>query len=216
MNDEGRKRHWENVYCGKRDREFSWYQNLPSVSLELVELAGIRSDAAVIDIGGGTSLFSECLIEKGIGDISVLDLSQSALEESKRRLGSRGAGVCWLVADITTWRPKRQYDLWHDRAVFHFLVEKGDRAAYLDRLEQALKRDGFVIIATFAPDGPKKCSGLPVVRYSPDSLWEALGANYELVAHRLETHETPWGSKQSFQFSLFRKTGGHRRLERQE
>ena len=108
MNDEGRKRHWENVYCGKGDREFSWYQNLPSVSLELVELAGIRSDAAVIDIGGGTSFFSECLIEKGIGDISVLDLSQSALEESKRRLGLRGKGVCWLVADITTWRPANQ------------------------------------------------------------------------------------------------------------
>ena len=202
---EDRRNHWENAYGKKTDTQLSWHQNMPAVSLELIELAGVCPTSAVIDIGGGTSRLAACLIERGVTDVTVLDLSRTALDKNKRRLGAAGKTVNWVAADITIWEPHRQYDVWHDRAVFHFLVKPRDRSAYLDRLAGCLKPGGHAVIATFALDGPEKCSGLPVARYSPDSLSRTLGDGYERLAHRFQLHETPWGSQQSFQYSLFRK-----------
>ncbi|MDU8945957.1 class I SAM-dependent methyltransferase [Ovoidimarina sediminis] len=205
MNENDRRDHWEKVYVDKSDFHLSGYEEVPSASLELAEHAGINSASVVIDIGGGTSRFAECLIDRGVRDVSVLDLSRSALDANRSRLGLRGKDVTWLVADITTWKSERQYDLWHDRAVFHFLVKEKDRAAYLDCLNKAVKAGGHAIIATFVPDGPEKCSGLPVERYSPESLSVTLGEAYKLLEYRFDIHVTPWGSEQRFQFSLFEK-----------
>lgn len=202
---ETRKDHWERIYASKSEDALSWHQDTPAISLELARLAGVTPSHRVIDVGGGASTFTDGLIGLGVRDISVLDLSQAALDAQKARLGPRGADVAWIVADITTWSPERTYDLWHDRAVFHFLVEPSDRAAYLDCMSRALRPGGHAIIATFAPDGPEKCSGLPVARYSPETLADVLGPDYELTAQRGQKHLTPTGVAQSFQFSLFRK-----------
>jgi ubiquinone/menaquinone biosynthesis C-methylase UbiE len=199
-----RGQHWERVYREKDDTQLSWYQDDPKISLELCDLAGVDSASSVIDIGGGTSRFAERLIERGLIDVSVLDLSAAALDRSRRQLGPLGEQIEWIAADVTVWIPDRSYDLWHDRAVFHFLVDADDRTAYLDRLCRCLRPGGHAIIATFALDGPEKCSGLPIVRYDPEGLSGELGDRFTLVAHRRHTHKTPWGSPQSFQFSLLR------------
>ena len=196
--------HWEGVYREKEDTQLSWHQDDPSLSLELCDLAGVDKGSSVVDIGGGTSRFAERLIEKGLSDVSVLDVSEAALDRSRRQLGPVGERIVWIAADVTTWSPDRSYDLWHDRAVFHFLVDAGDRTAYRERLYRCLRPGGHAIIATFALDGPEKCSGLPVVRYDPEGLSEVLGDRFTLVTHRRHTHITPWGTPQSFQFSLLR------------
>ncbi|GHD98490.1 NodS-like protein [Defluviimonas sp. 20V17] len=202
---ETKQDHWNRIYSRKAETELSWHQDDPARSLDLVAEAGLTPDQSVIDIGGGTSRVTDGLLERGLRDLTVLDLSEAALDRLRQRLGPRGQDVAWIAADITTWAPGRVYDLWHDRAVFHFLVTPEDRAAYLERLSQALRLDGHAIIATFAPDGPETCSGLPVERYSPQSLAQTLGPDYRLLTHRLERHQTPGGVVQSFQFSLFRK-----------
>ncbi len=196
--------HWEGVYREKEDAQLSWHQDDPSISLELCDVAGVDSGSSVIDIGGGTSRFAERLIERGLRDVSVLDVSEAALDRSRRQLGSVSEQIEWIAANVTTWIPDRNYDLWHDRAVFHFLVNADDRTAYRDRLCRGLRPGGHAIIATFALDGPEKCSGLPIARYDPERLSEVLGDRFTLVAHRSHTHNTPWGSPQSFQFSLLR------------
>lgn len=196
--------HWEGVYREKEDTRLSWHQDDPSISLELCDVAGVDSGSSAIDIGGGTSRFAERLMERGLSDVSVLDLSEAALDRSRRQLGAVGEQIKWIAADVTTWSPDRNYDLWHDRAVFHFLVDADDRSAYRDRLCRCLRPNGHAMIATFALDGPEKCSGLPVVRYNPEGLSEELGDRFTLVAHRSHKHNTPWGSPQSFQFSLLR------------
>ena len=145
------------------------------------------------------------LVDRGFEDVTVLDLSEAALEAAKGRLGGLAARVHWIVADATVWEPLKAYDIWHDRAAFHFLTEDRDRAAYVARLERALKVGGYAIIATFALDGPERCSGLPVVRYDPVSLGQTLGRAFQLVDTRRHAHATPWGSDQSFQFSVFRR-----------
>ncbi|QPZ93384.1 class I SAM-dependent methyltransferase [Thioclava electrotropha] len=203
--NEARKDHWDRIYGNKSDSDLSWHQDAPEISLELAERAGLTPDTRVIDVGAGTSRVVDGLIARGLRDISVLDLSQAALDAQRARLGPRGADVEWIVADITRWSPQRVYDLWHDRAVFHFLVDPSDRAAYVTRLSRALRIGGHAIIVTFAPDGPETCSGLPVRRYSPEALGGVLGPDFELVAKRFQKHTTPSGNLQSFQFSLFRK-----------
>jgi trans-aconitate methyltransferase len=164
---------------------------------------GIRSDADIIDVGGGASRLVDCLLEKGFSRVTVLDLSANALDEAKKRLGRRGDGIDWIAADVTAWEPSRTYDLWHDRAAFHFLTDAVDRDAYVARLKKAVRAGGHVIIATFAPDGPEKCSGLPIVRYNPEAVASALGAGFELVDSRRHDHVTPGGNTQRFQFSRF-------------
>ncbi|WP_269583138.1 class I SAM-dependent methyltransferase [Roseibium sp. Sym1] len=200
-----RRTHWEKVYEEKAEAELSWTQADPGISLELSETAGITGASSVIDVGAGTSRFGARLIQRGIHDVTVLDISEFAIERARRESGEAGEAITWIVADITTWTPSRTFDLWHDRAVFHFLVDQGDRAAYIARLHRALRPGGHAIIATFALDGPDKCSGLPVVRYSPQTLGETLGEEFKLIQSRLDVHRTPWDSPQPFQFSLFER-----------
>ncbi|MDE5452164.1 methyltransferase domain-containing protein [Bradyrhizobium sp. CSA112] len=207
MEDAGRQAHWENVYTTKGENEVSWFQQSPAPSLELIVQAGATRTPAIIDIGGGASRLVDNLIEQGFEDVTVLDLSGAALAAAKSRLGADAERVSWIVADATTWEPGRAYDIWHDRAAFHFLTEASDRAAYIARLERALKIGGHAIIATFAPDGPEKCSGLPVARYDSASLGRTLGATFKLVHTQRHEHATPWDSRQNFQFSVFRREG---------
>jgi SAM-dependent methyltransferase len=204
MQSEGRQAHWEGVYTKKGENEVSWFQESPAPSLQLIAQVGATPASAIIDIGGGASRLVDNLIEQGFEDVTVLDLSEAALEAAKARLGGRAAQVQWIVADATVWEPLKAYDIWHDRAAFHFLTEDRDRAAYIARLEQALKVGGYAIIATFALDGPERCSGLPV-RYDPAGLGQTLGRAFQLVDTRRQIHATPWGSEQSFQFSVFRR-----------
>lgn len=202
---DGRSDHWERVYATKEESEVSWYQDAPTTSLEMIEKAGISRDAAVVDIGGGASNLVDALLDRGFTDLTVLDLSETALDVSRKRLGGSAEQVQWIAADIADWRPERHYNLWHDRATFHFLTDPRDRTAYLSALRAAVPTGGWAMLATFDLDGPVKCSGLPVVRYSPDTLAECLGHEFSLVNERHHQHTTPGGASQSFQFSLLRR-----------
>ncbi|MBN8986939.1 MAG: class I SAM-dependent methyltransferase [Rhizobiales bacterium] len=205
MSDASRQAHWESVYTSKGENEVSWFQESPAPSLALItEICAVPS-SAIIDIGGGTSRLVDQLIDRGFLDVTVLDLSAAALETPKARLGERAGRARWLVADATTWEPSRSYDIWHDRAAFHFLTEALDRAAYIARLEHGLKIGGHAIIATFALDGPEKCSGLPIMRYDAARLGQTLGARFKLLQSLGNDHATPWGSHQPFQFSVFQR-----------
>ena len=207
MGDISRQSHWENVYATKRENEVSWFQQSPMPSLDLIMQAEPTLSSAIVDIGGGASRLVDNLLERGFKDITVLDLSAAALAADKARLGSRAEQVNWIVADVTRWEPARAYDIWHDRAAFHFLTDASDRAAYIARLERGLKVGGHAIIATFAPDGPEKCSGLPVARYDSAGLARTLGAAFKLIHTQRHAHTTPWQARQAFQFSIFRREG---------
>jgi ubiquinone/menaquinone biosynthesis C-methylase UbiE len=208
MEAESRRAHWETVYASKSEREVSWFQESAAPSLELIAEAGVTPLSAIIDVGGGASRLVDALLEKGFRDVTVLDISEAALAAAKARLSGRGLSVQWVISDVTEWRPEAAaFDLWHDRAAFHFLTDPGDRTAYVARMIRALKPGGHAIIATFALDGPERCSGLPVARYDGRSVGEAIGDRFELIRTRPEAHVTPWGAKQSFQFSLFRFRG---------
>jgi SAM-dependent methyltransferase len=198
-----RQAHWQNVYASKGETEVSWFQDRPAISLEFIAAAKVRYDAAIIDIGGGASRLVDALLDDGYSNLTVLDLSEAALAASRNRIGPRAEAVKWVAADVTTWQPSQSYDLWHDRAAFHFLTEESDRQAYVSRLTTALCPGGQAIIGTFAPDGPERCSGLPVMRYDPASLAATLGPAFRLLASRVEEHRTPWGASQIFQFSRF-------------
>jgi SAM-dependent methyltransferase len=205
MGDVTRRAHWENVYTTKGERDVSWFQENPAPSLELIALAGLSASASIIDIGGGASRLVDILAERNLGQITVLDVSAAALDAAKVRLGSKAAGVQWIAADITNWEPAQAYDVWHDRAAFHFLTEPDDQSAYVARLHKAVRPGGYAIIGTFALDGPEKCSGLAVVRHDAASLSAALGGGFELIDARRHDHITPWGALQRFQFSTFRR-----------
>jgi ubiquinone/menaquinone biosynthesis C-methylase UbiE len=194
---EERARFWDSAYASRGVQSVSWYQDTPIVSLELIEALGIGRDAAVVDIGGGASVLVDRLVEQGFVDVSVLDVSADALAEARRRLGD-AAPVSWLHEDLRVWRPERRFDLWHDRAVFHFLVTCDDRDRYLQTLRSAIKTNGAVVLATFAADGPEFCSGLPVARYSSADLAHLLGNRFELLETRQEEHTTPAGVMQPF------------------
>jgi len=196
--------HWQSVYARKGEREVSWFQESPQPSLDLIEGCATPS-SAIVDIGGGASHLADALLQRGFKDLTVLDLSSAALAAAKARIGSAAEHVRWITADIVTWAPERVYDVWHDREAFHFLVAEPDRAAYLARLERALRPGGHAIIATFAPDGPERCSGLPVTRYNADGLARTLGPSFRLESTRRHEHVTPWGAPQAFQFSVFRR-----------
>jgi trans-aconitate methyltransferase len=200
-----RSTHWDNVYATKGEAEVSWFQDSPAISLEMIRAANPDHDAAIIDIGGGASRLVDALLQDGYRDVAVLDLSANALDAAKKRIGAAASPVDWIIADATTWQPAKTYDVWHDRAAFHFLTDPRDRTAYVERLRSAVARAGQVIIATFAPDGPEKCSGLPVQRHDSASLAAELEPGFELVETRSELHHTPWQSTQAFQFSRFRR-----------
>jgi SAM-dependent methyltransferase len=200
-----RRAHWENVYATKDEHAVSWFQDKPDISLSLIRATGVTATASIVDIGGGASRLVDTLLDEGFNAITVLDLSQKALATSKARLGARGAHVRWIVADITTWEPFQTYDVWHDRAALHFLTDPEDRVAYAECVSRAVPPGGHVIIGTFAPDGPERCSGLPVVRYDAATLGELLGHSFELIESRRHDHQTPAGATQKYQFSRFQR-----------
>lgn len=197
--------HWAQVYAARATHEVSWYQIRPETSLKLIANLGIQPDDAVIDVGGGASNLVDHLLEQGLTDVTVLDISTAALSAVKVRLGKGGDSVHWLAGDITHLRPQGPYRLWHDRAVFHFLTAADDRRTYLATLSEALPRGGFAIMATFAEDGPERCSNLPVRRYSPDLLAAELGQGFELIQSLRETHVTPAQGEQKFIYGVFRR-----------
>ena len=205
MNKPGRQAHWRQVYKEKGEKQVSWFQEKPALSLELIHGVGVKPTAAIIDIGGGASRLVDVLVRDGYRDLTVLDLSDDAVAITRSRLAERAVLVKWIVADMTEWEPSREYDLWHDRAAFHFLTEAADRAAYLDRLTQAIRPGGHTIIGTFAIDGPERCSGLPVMRYDATLLSAALGRAFALIGTRRQDHTTPTGGVQRFLFSVFRR-----------
>jgi SAM-dependent methyltransferase len=189
--------HWDAAYAGRGTTAVSWYQPTPTVSIRAIGRLELPGDAAVIDVGGGASSLVEGLIDAGWRDITVLDISQVALDELRARVGAQ-APVTLVRANVLEWEPTRRFDVWHDRAVFHFLVEEGDRKRYVGTLRRALRPGGFVVIGTFAPDGPQRCSGLPVVRYGADELADVLGSAFEPVETEREVHITPSGVAQPF------------------
>lgn len=201
------KPHWENVYETKSAHEVSWYRPRLDVSLQLIDSVLTDPGSAIIDIGGGESTLVDDLIRSGRSDVTVLDISQAALDATKARLGTSADSVSWISADITTVDLGfGRYDLWHDRAVFHFLTRPEDRDAYIQRVRQAVKPQGYIVVATFGPDGPLKCSGLDIVRYDSNSLVVAFGDGFDLLDTTTEIHKTPWDSEQEFVYCLMHKS----------
>ena len=200
-----RKKHWENVYGQKKPVEVSWYQVEPAVSLGFITLIEIDSVAKIIDVGGGASVFVDKLLDQGFQNLTVLDISSKAIHHAQERLGRRAENVSWIEADVTEFESSIQYDFWHDRAVFHFLTDAEDRTKYVRRLKESIKPGGHVVIAAFAIDGPPKCSGLDVERYSPEKMKNELGDSFELVNSVTELHITPWNKQQKFIYCYFKK-----------
>lgn len=202
-----RKQHWEQVYTTRASDAVSWFQEHADLSLRMIHHTGLGKNAAIIDVGGGASRLVDDLVAEAYTDLTVLDLSVAALEAAKRRLGKHSNAVHWMAGDITCADfPAHRFDIWHDRAVFHFLTEPVDRRAYVERVMHAVRPGGHVIVATFAEDGPDKCSGLPVIRYEPEALHDEFGEAFLLVEHEREAHHTPSGSVQQFVYCYCRKS----------
>lgn len=201
-----RQYHWTRVYQQKASSAVSWYQPQPGPSLHALNRFGARPSNSLIDVGGGASKLVDALLKRGWTDLTVLDIAAPALEAAKERLGADAQKVHWEVADITVWEPSRRYEVWHDRAVFHFLTQASQRQAYRRALMGGLVSGGLVIMATFALDGPEKCSGLPVERYDGASLASALGEPFRLLESWRDEHVTPWGATQSFNWCAFRRS----------
>lgn len=200
-----RRAHWEKVYTGKSPGDHSWFQKEPTTSLSLIRQATLPADARVLDVGGGVSSLPRFLLQEGFRNVSSLDISPAAIETAQEELGPRATKVEWIVADILDFRPQRRWELWHDRAVFHFLTSPEDREAYFGVLNRCLRPGGHLIMATFALDGPSRCSGLDCSRYNPDTLSSVLGPQFQLRGSVEETHRTPTGSEQSFVYSWFER-----------
>ena len=200
------KNHWEHVYSTKKTESVSWFQEHAEQSMRLIRATGVPYSAGIIDVGGGASTLVDDLLSSGYCAVSVLDLAAAALSVAKARLGERASEVQWTEGDITkVLLPVHAFDVWHDRAVFHFLTSKEDRAAYVDTVLRSVKPGGHVIVATFAEDGPIQCSGLPVMRYGPSELHAEFGSPFSLVQHEREEHHTPFGTVQKFVYCYCRK-----------
>jgi 2-polyprenyl-3-methyl-5-hydroxy-6-metoxy-1,4-benzoquinol methylase len=200
------KIHWQHIYETKVPTQVSWYQEHARFSLQFIQNTGVQRTGQIIDVGGGASTLVDDLITAGFQRITVLDISTTALELARERLGARASDVNWVEADMTQVElPHQAYDVWHDRAVFHFLTQVADRQRYINTVRHAVRTGGHVILATFAPDGPDRCSGLDVVRYSPESLHGEFGETFELVDSSPETHHTPFGTEQRFIYCYCRK-----------
>ncbi len=200
------KSHWEHIYETKDVTDVSWFQEHAVLSVRLIRATGLDTTARIIDVGGGASTLVDDLLSNGYSEVTVLDISGAALQRSKDRLGQRAENVTWVEADITQANlPENYYDLWHDRAVFHFLTDETDRAAYVKTVQRCVKTGGHIIVASFGLGGPEKCSGLNVVRYSPESMHDEFGDDFELVDSTTETHHTPFGTDQEFVYCYCRK-----------
>ena len=198
--------HWQRIYETRRPTEVSWYEPVPERSLELIRATGIPLEAPILDVGGGASVLVDHLLASGYADVTVLDLSPAALEQARVRLGPLSRRVTWIVADITTFVPERRYVLWHDRAVFHFLLRPEEQRRYLAALRKGLAPHGHVVLATFGPEGPERCSGLAVQRYSAAALGALLGPGFQLRSSRIEQHRTPGGETQEFLYTWWQAT----------
>lgn len=199
------KQHWDEVYATKSPDSVSWFQREATPSLHALDLLGAQPCQSLIDVGGGASTLVDALLDRGWTDVSVLDIAAPALNAAKERLAGTAERVNWIVADVTSWQPSRRYQVWHDRAVFHFLTDAARRAAYRKGLLSALQSNGAVIIATFAPYGPSHCSGLPVCRYDAEGIAKELGPELEMVEHWTEDHVTPAGNLQAFTWCVLRR-----------
>lgn len=195
---------WDAAYSQKGEAGVSWYEERPTFSIELAEKFVSIPHPSVIDIGGGASRFVDAGLHEGWA-MTVLDISAQAIEAARLRLGASAGAVEWIVADVTTWQPDNAYDIWHDRAAFHFLTDHRDRQAYVERLRTALKPGGHAIIASFAPDGSERCSGLSVERYDEEKLVDAVGEGFRLIESHRRLHRTPWGAEQSFQYTVLQR-----------
>ncbi len=201
-----KKEHWENVYATKSQDQMSWYHDHLDNSLELIIQTSVGKDPAIIDVGGGSSTLVDDLLDRGFADVSVLDISGAAIAKSKERLGASAQVVNWIVSDITEADlPDDRFDVWHDRAVFHFLTYPDDRRKYVDLVMRALKPNGHLIVAAFGLEGPQKCSGLDVVRYSSETMQGEFGEQFQLIQSLDETHNTPFGTTQEFIYCYFKK-----------
>lgn len=201
-----RTKHWQQVYLTKDVRRVSWYQPHLETSLARLRDCGLDPGSRIIDVGGGASTLVDDLLDAGVTGVTVLDVSARPLELARERLGARGRQVEWLVADLTTAHlPKSCFDFWHDRAVLHFLTETADVAAYARAATTALRPGGHAIVAGFAPEGPERCSGLPVARRSAEEIAACLGEGFELISHRRELHRTPGGAEQAFVYAMLRR-----------
>jgi ubiquinone/menaquinone biosynthesis C-methylase UbiE len=201
-----RKTHWETVFQGKPSTELAWYQPRLALSVELIEATGLEKDAAILDVGGGDSTLVDDLLTAGFSNLTVVDVSSWAIKRSQARLAGRAARITWIEADITQFDlPAEAYHLWHDRATFHFLTDPLERGLYVLAARRCVVPGGYLVVATFSPQGPETCSGLAVLRYNPESLSREFGSHFTLLQSRPQTHRTPWGGEQSFQYCLFRK-----------
>ncbi len=196
-----RKEHWDRVHTTRPETGVSWFESVPQVSLDMLDAAGVTPETCVIDVGGGASHLVDALIRRGLTCLHVLDVSGAVLRRVKQRLGPDAARVSWIEADVAGDWSEPAVDIWHDRAVLHFLVDRQDQARYREHLDRSLRIGGSAIIATFAPDGPDTCSGLPVVRYSSETLASMLGDGFRLVETMAHSHRTPGNARQSFQYS---------------
>lgn len=195
--------HWQDVHSRREPEQVTWYERVPESSLALIAEADLGPDAAILDAGGGASTVARHLLDAGYTDLTVADISSRALERARAQLGDRASEVKWIQADLRSHDFGRRYDLWHDRAAFHFMVDPADRAGYLAVLSRTLRPGGHLVLATFGPEGPKRCSGLPVSRYDPETLAHTLGPDYRLVSSRLTEHRTPRGEMQQFLHTHF-------------
>lgn len=197
--------HWNKIYRTKNEDEVSWFQPYPKTSMEFVELFHLPLNANIIDIGGGDSHFVDALLDKGYKNIWVLDISAAAIEKAKRRLGESASQVQWLVSDVTEFKPAIQFDFWHDRAAFHFLTSDDKIYRYVSIAEEAVKKNGYLVLGTFSENGPKKCSGLDIQQYSEASMSARFEVSFERIKCVSEDHETPFHTMQNFLFCSFRR-----------
>ncbi|MCW9025208.1 MAG: class I SAM-dependent methyltransferase [Gammaproteobacteria bacterium] len=200
---EDRKAHWDNIYTSKDHKGVSWYQESPDISLQLLDKVGATVDDRIIDIGAGASTLVDALISKGYSNISILDISDNALSIVKQRLGGNASLPSYYTSDVTGFSPECQFDIWHDRAVFHFLTQAEDRDKYASRLDALLSDNGKIIIGTFSLNGPKQCSGLDIEQYDEKKITNVLGKHFELIDTCVDVHKTPGGMKQEFMYFLF-------------
>ena len=200
-----RKDHWESIYSKKQMEEVSWYQAIPKVSLDLFKKFKIPKDARILDVGGGDGYLVDRLIDLGYKNISVLDISEKALEKAKMRLGAKASKVTWIVSDITQFETDYSFDAWHDRAVFHFLTSPADVRQYVDLVTRSLSKNGWLFMGTFSTEGPTKCSGLDIQQYSEKSLTDLFKSGFVKKECFLQKHSTPFDSLQEFLFCSFQK-----------
>lgn len=199
------KKHWNQVYENKKPTEVSWYEPMPETSLNYIAECELENQAAIIDIGGGDCFLAEFLLARGFTDITMVDISEKAIERAKQRLGEKAEEIQWIVADAADFSPERQYDLWHDRAAFHFLTEAMQVEKYVNTVRKAVKPGGFVILGTFSETGPSKCSGLEIRQYSIKELQELFSKGFTPISCKNIDHNTPSGATQNFTFCSFRK-----------